>query len=103
MALNEEPEEIVDLDTVDEEIEQRYKDLMELNAGMQERAADQARALLRSADLFDEMSERARAAATLMYVTAQQLTQNAGDLLTSEFGLDIQHAEGPDDSEDDDE
>lgn len=106
MSSDEEPDELVDLNTVDEQMEDEYKRLMDVNAEMIQRATVTVRKLLRMAARCDEMAERYRAAATLVYVTASQLTMNAGDLLSAEFGIEVTEVEPgeiDDDSEDEDE
>lgn len=72
-----------------EEMIDEFGGLMDWNQRMQRGAARSARRLIRMADNYDIMGERCRDLATVLIVTAQQLSDQATDLLVAEFDVQV--------------
>lgn len=100
--MSDDPEEIIDLDTIDEEILDRHTQLIEENSRMQKGARSRAHKMLRLAVEYDEMAQQCREIATLHVLTATQLSERVADLIAGEFDLEIVEMDDDEDEEDED-
>lgn len=96
-------DEIIDLDTVDQEIKERHDQLIEENAEMVRHARSRAHKMLRAAEKFEQMASNCREIAALHVLSARQLSEGLADLLSGEFDIEVMEADGDEEEEDEDE
>lgn len=96
---DEDPEDLIDVTEADEHVTAEFGTIMDMNSGMMARARESALSLLEQAAAYETLAERCRDLATVQVTIATALSNQAAELLGTEFGIEIV---GPDDDDDDD-
>lgn len=90
-------DELVDLDTVDDELADRHADLIDQNSRMVKSARSRAKKMFDLADKFDMMADNCREIGALHIMSMRQLSETLADMINGEFDIDILSTEEEDD------
>jgi hypothetical protein len=86
---NSDDSEEMDVESIQAEMVDELSGIMDWNQRMQRSAVRSARKLLATADNYDALGRRCRDLATMMIVTAQQLSDQAANLVVAEFDVEV--------------
>lgn len=100
--IDDEPNDKIDMDHVDQAISDTHEKLMLMNSALQAKLRRKAHKMLEVAEQYAEMEMMADAIASMYVMQAQDLAEQAFELMTAEFDVQVdedEFEEIPDDDE----